>query len=137
MLWQGLGLYIAKGIAELHKGHLYVSSKGHGHGTTFTMVLPLHRAPESAIPEHLRKRQQMEFGSIGAGDTTSGDESALEKLRILVVDDTQLNRKLLVRLLERRGHTCEQAEDGLQGLEMVKTSMNAGNPYDSILLDYE
>jgi PleD family two-component response regulator len=33
-------------------------------------------------------------------------------LRTLVVDDAATNRKLLARLLERRGHSCEKAKDG-------------------------
>ena len=42
-----------------------------------------------------------------------------ECLRILVVDDAATNRKMLVRLLENRGHECDQAEDGQQAVEKV------------------
>ena len=130
-------MYIAKGIAELHEGHLKVASKGHGYGTTFTMVLPLHQVPDSEIPEQLRKRQRLEFGPSGRGRTASSDELVMEKLRLLVVDDTRLNLRLLVRLLEKRGHTCDQAEDGREAVQMVRKCLDAGIPYDSVLMDYE
>ena len=37
----GLGLFISKGIVDMHKGHLWVESDGEGHGATFTVLLPL------------------------------------------------------------------------------------------------
>ena len=51
--------------------------------------------------------------------------------RILVVDDAAPNRKLLIRLLENRGHFCDAAENGQEALEYVKKAEN--NPYDTIL----
>ena len=44
------------------------------------------------------------------------------QLRILVVDDVSANRKLLSRLLEKKGHICDQAEDGQVAITKVKTS---------------
>ncbi len=41
----GLGLYIAKLIAEAHGGELVVASPGRGLGATFTIVLPLAGRP--------------------------------------------------------------------------------------------
>lgn len=50
--------------------------------------------------------------------------------RILVVDDTEANRDLLVRRLQRQGHATETATDGRQALEMLRASA-----YDLVLLD--
>ncbi|MBI2076941.1 MAG: HAMP domain-containing histidine kinase [Euryarchaeota archaeon] len=41
----GLGLYISRGIVELHGGRISVASRGKGLGSTFTVHLPLQRAP--------------------------------------------------------------------------------------------
>jgi DNA-binding response OmpR family regulator len=50
--------------------------------------------------------------------------------RILVVDDDEDIRKLVVQLLERAGHRVEQASDGRAGLRALHAS-----PPDLVLLD--
>jgi signal transduction histidine kinase len=50
--------------------------------------------------------------------------------RILVVDDNEANRVLLVRQLERQGHVAETASNGRDALEMI-----TANNYDLVLLD--
>jgi class 3 adenylate cyclase len=59
-------------------------------------------------------------------------KSAHEPGHLLIVDDNKVNRILLARSLEQQGHTTETAENGKQGLEMIKR----GN-YDLVLLDIE
>ena len=44
----GFGLFICKGIVDLHKGKIDVWSEGEGHGSTFTVQLPMRRAPVQA-----------------------------------------------------------------------------------------
>jgi class 3 adenylate cyclase len=51
---------------------------------------------------------------------------------LLVVDDNRVNRLLLGRGLEQQGHQVEYAENGLQGMELLRTK-----PYDLLLLDIE
>ena len=50
--------------------------------------------------------------------------------RVLVVDDNELNRDLLVRRLQRDGHTVGMAADGLEALAQL-----AAAPFDVVLLD--
>ena len=50
--------------------------------------------------------------------------------RVLVVDDGELNRRLLVRALETEGHVAAQASDGRAALEQLR----AGD-FDVVLLD--
>lgn len=45
----GLGLYLGKGIVELHRGRLWGLSDGPGRGATFGLALPL-RAAAPAVP---------------------------------------------------------------------------------------
>ena len=47
----GLGLYLAKLIAEAHGGDLQATSPGRGLGATFTIVLPLTGRPRRARPQ--------------------------------------------------------------------------------------
>ncbi len=63
--------------------------------------------------------------------------------KCLVVDDSLPNRKMLVRLLERAGHTCLSAGNGQEAVEIMDADHAATiqdknhKPIDSILMDYE
>ena len=50
--------------------------------------------------------------------------------KLLVVDDNEMNRDMLSRRLERKGHTVERAEDGQTALDMIERLS-----FDAILLD--
>lgn len=50
--------------------------------------------------------------------------------RFLIVDDSEMSREMLCRMLERQGHTCTTVEDGAQALEHVETER-----FDMVLLD--
>lgn len=52
--------------------------------------------------------------------------------RLLLVDDTPANLKILARLLEKRGYEVELAEDGLEAVEQFRT-----REYDLILMDLQ
>jgi CheY-like chemotaxis protein len=123
----GLGLFIAKGIAEQHGGELTVSSKGMGLGTTFTLALPLNHVadwtPVEAVDKALEKKDKLL------------DLREAPKLRVLVVDDNDLSRKLLMRMLTNRGHKCEQACNGEEAVLCFSDS--TADQFDCILLDYE
>mmetsp|Transcript_23900 Transcript_23900/g.42419 ORF Transcript_23900/g.42419 Transcript_23900/m.42419 type:complete len:274 (-) Transcript_23900:364-1185(-) len=56
---------------------------------------------------------------------------------ILVVDDILLNRKLLCRMLKNKGHTCDEAENGLAAVKLVEAGLENSSPYDMVLMDYE
>lgn len=60
----------------------------------------------------------------------SGLRTASEPARILVVDDTEANRDLLVRRLQREGHATETAGNGREALQCLR----AGG-FDLMLLD--
>jgi len=82
------------------------------------------------------------FLSIGAGmkpDAPVSSETlpleedpgqAVERGRLLVVDDNEMNRDLLSRYLEKQGHIVLLAENGFRALEMVKEHV-----FDLVLLD--
>lgn len=55
-------------------------------------------------------------------------------LRCLIVEDDELSRELLALQMEPYAE-CDQAENGLIGLEKFKTALLATTPYNLILLD--
>ena len=59
-------------------------------------------------------------------------------LRFLVVDDSQMNRKMLCRLLKNKGHECTEAEDGVQAVAIVTAALSNRQvvSFDMILMDF-
>jgi CheY-like chemotaxis protein len=56
--------------------------------------------------------------------------------RVLVVDDAASNRKIVCKILTKRGYECFQAEDGRQCVDMVLSHENF-QYFDCILMDSE
>ena len=113
-----------------HGGSLTVESKGIGMGTTFTMILPLYRVPREELGLESKRGASLQRSAAGVED-----DLLIEPLKVLIVDDSAMNRKLLVRLLQNQGHTCDQAENGLAAVDKVKEALANDTPYDSILMD--
>jgi len=147
----GLGLSISKEIVFQHGGAIHVSSQGRGQGTTFVVEIPLFdngytsnddddtsekRAAAAAGAEHGSSTSQTSSGS--------GSSQNLQNQHILVVDDVISNTKMLVRLLERAGHTCVVACNGQEAIDAFLANQQACcdgetgiQPFDTILMDYE
>jgi CheY-like chemotaxis protein len=123
----GLGTFIAKGIVQQHGGVLSASSDGLNKGSNFSVRLPLYDVPMEYRP------------TIPEGECTTLEESSFnEGLRILIVDDSKMNLKLLMHILTKNGHTCDGAEDGLYAVQRVQDSLQkGGKPYDCILMDFQ
>jgi signal transduction histidine kinase/CheY-like chemotaxis protein len=95
----------------------------------FEGYIPTQDPVQSATPIHI--------GTRGG----SGTLSRLQTFNLLVVDDSRLNRKMLLKCLKADGHTCWEAEDGLQAIAMVKDRVHPEDrdlcvPFDAILMDF-
>lgn len=60
-----------------------------------------------------------------------------EKKVALVIDDSQLNRKMLVKLMTSLGYSCIEGKNGQDLVDLVVESMQGGSSYDVVLLDNE
>jgi CheY-like chemotaxis protein len=68
---------------------------------------------------------------VPSGDAGEGQR----KLRVLVVEDSAVNRQLIVRLLEKRGHTSEVAANGREAMAILE---RAGlGSFDLVLMDVQ
>ncbi len=110
----GLGLAITAGLVNLFGGTIDVDSKV-GSGSTFTVTLPLKAS--SAAPKRVTPVQKP-----GA--------------RVLVIDDNEVNRKILMEQLAGWGYDACAAEDGQQGLAVLEAAHGMQLPVDLIILDY-
>ena len=58
-----------------------------------------------------------------------------EGMTVLVVDDSALTRKILIKVMLSMGHHCTEAEDGSIAVEMIRQSLQSDRCYDVILMD--
>ncbi len=98
----GLGLSTVHGIVRQSGGNIRVDSEP-GHGTTFTIYLPLTRNKGAARVE-----------SSGTVIPSTGKE------HILVVEDDECMRRLMASLLARLGYTATMAANGGEALFLVE-----------------
>ncbi len=116
----GLGLSAVYGIIERHRGVLDIESEM-GRGTTFTVCLPLVKQEEVATAASPEPQPSSPARVPGDGART---------LRILVVDDQEIIRKVIQEQLLEDGHQVETAEDGTEALAKYR----AGH-YDMMITD--
>ena len=65
---------------------------------------------------------------------TIREVSSLSKIRALIVDDDETSRILLCSLLESIA-TCQQCDNGLTALELMRSSLEQKKPYDLVFMD--
>ncbi len=111
----GLGLSIAKHLAELHGGSIAARSRGVGLGATFIATLPIS-ALASAPPPFEGPSAQVTTDASPADPPTS----SVQGIRLLVVDDEADARDLLQTLLEMYGMIVEAAASAAEALERLK-----------------
>lgn len=97
----GIGLTLMKNLVELHRGTVEAHSDGPGHGSVFTVRLPL--AAPAAEP---------------AAEDGSASPSAVRT--VVVVEDQEDARLMMKLLLERLGVTVFTAADGAEGVALIK-----------------
>jgi CheY-like chemotaxis protein/nitrogen-specific signal transduction histidine kinase len=113
---RGLGTYSIKLFAEQYlKGSVSFTTSRDA-GTTFRVALP---ADCEVHPDMVPVDEK-------------GTRQASEALRILLVDDNRVNRKVAAALLERSGHTVTICESGRKAVDL-----SAGQPFDLILMDIQ
>lgn len=95
----GIGLALAKGLANLHGGDVRVSSAGLGLGAEFTLSLPALTATQSG-------RQPGERGGV-----------TVHTRRILVADDNRDIAETMAEILRLEGHEVHLAFDGIEAFE--------------------
>ncbi len=114
----GLGLAISKQLAEMMDGEIGLKSKS-GVGTTFWFTAWLEKEP------------------VRGGRAVRAANKALEGLRILIVDDNAANCEVLYRQALSWGMYSGVAESGMEGLRMLRSAAEQGQPYDLALLDLD
>ncbi len=114
----GLGLAISKNIVTLLGGEILVDS-AEGRGTTFTVLLPMTVGSAADILE-------------AAPLVSSSDQRDFSGFRLLLAEDIEINREIVVALLEDTGIQIDCAENGQLAYE---TFLHDPEAYDIIYMD--
>ena len=121
----GLGLSLAKRLTDLMQGTIEVQSI-YGVGSSFTVTIPQQVVDAEPIGDF---QQKYSSASGRAGKYQQSFEAPDAK--ILVVDDTNVNLKVIVNLLKTTKIKVDTASSGRQCLEMVSQTA-----YDLIFMDH-
>ena len=112
-----LGLRAPVLLVHSGGGSITVESEVH-FGSTFTLYLPALR--HQALPAE--PPRQLNEVVAGTG-------------RVLIVDDEEAIRALVEFTLERLGYTVTQAESALEGVNIYREKLEAGERFDAVILD--
>ena len=102
----GIGLTLVKQLVEAQGGSVAAESAGLGHGSTFSVRLPLESA-------------QIDARSAHVGDTSIARSTAPR--RILIADDNEDAASSLALFLQMAGHETRVAANGAQALAIAET----------------
>lgn len=111
----GLGLATSYSIVRNHNGYIEVNSTPNI-GSTFHIYLPAVEIEEERTDS---------IPAVSAG----------RKGRVLVMDDEDIVRKLLLTMMEVLGHEAECVEKGEDAIGKYREAKNSGKPYDLVILD--
>lgn len=102
----GLGLSIAKQLVEAHNGSIRAESGGAGQGTAFIVTLPINGETHDAAADPVVEQLD--------------DETRLDGIHVLVVDDEEDARELIGRALEDRGAQITLAANSRDAIQILE-----------------
>lgn len=124
----GLGMAISKCLAKAMGGDITVESELDV-GSTFTVTIPSVIVEE--IPEYLQE-EEAEHDVVESGKESGQKEKAV---RIMVVEDVDLNAEILLEILTMEGFETAHAVNGAEAVKMFRES--APGEFDIILMDMQ
>ncbi|ALG73827.1 histidine kinase [Azospirillum thiophilum] len=124
----GLGLAICKRLVEVMGGEIAVSSAP-GRGSVFRFSIRTRMAEAPPIGE-LGNRPAL-------SPVQDGDGRSPVALRLLLAEDNDINRMLIVAMMTRLGHRIDAVSDGRAALDAIQGDAVQGDGYDALILDME
>ena len=111
----GLGLVISKELAKLMKGNIAIQSeKGVGTELKFSFASQV-----------ISPKEYLRLTSPPSVTRRLVTQDTLEPKRILIAEDNIINQKVLLKMLDKEGYSCDIANNGLEALELYKLRRHA------------
>jgi PAS domain S-box-containing protein len=130
----GLGLTVSKGIVEKMGGTIDARSES-GRGSVFRCLIPVQVVPEAAQPSAAQSSavqpSAVQPEAVPAAGSDAGP-GAFTGRRFLIVDDNDMNREILLAILEETGAELDSAACGEEALQKWQRS---GGGYDLFFMD--
>jgi CheY-like chemotaxis protein len=136
----GLGLHITKSLVGRMSGTLALNPNKNQPGSTFEVILPISVSSQASSSRMIRKQiytppndlwESQEHRPLHEANGSSGVitppspviSTDQQRLRVLVVDDNVVNRKLLSLAIKKSPYkpSIKQANDGKQAIEVFRT----------------
>ena len=112
----GLGLAISKKLVDSMGGSIRVESKA-GAGSTFSFSLPMPQAAPAA--------------------ESSAPAASLKGLRVLIVDDIEVNRRVVHEHISSWGMRNGSYATAEEALRAIREAQAVGDPFDIVIADYQ
>ena len=116
----GIGMGITKKLVDLMDGSIEVKSK-QGEGSIFTVTVPCRKA--SKEDSMMKKKSNLR------------NKNCLNGVRILLVEDNEINTEIATELLMEEGCIVETANDGVACIDMIEKA--DADYYKMILMDIQ
>lgn len=130
----GLGLSIAQSVVSLMGGTIDVESEP-GRGTVFTVRVSMRYVERDAKGSLEESDDADALCDVSQGDAPAPRGADLSGVRVLLVEDNELNSEIAVALLESLGAAAETAANGQEALD----ALDASEPghFDVVLMDIQ
>ena len=126
----GLGLSISRQFVNLMDGDISVSSiVGQGSVFRFYIAVELVEADSVQPLSNIINENQSVSKSVS---TDSKEKFLPDQLRLLIAEDSIVNQKIILKMLETCGYKADVANNGIEVLEKLQSSN-----YDVILMDIQ
>ena len=130
----GLGLSIAQSVVSLMGGTIDVESEP-GRGTVFTVRVSMRYVERDAKGSLEESDDADALCDVSQGDAPAPRDADLSGVRVLLVEDNELNSEIAVALLESLGAAAETAANGQEALDALDAS-ELGH-FDVVLMDIQ